>query len=193
MSTQTEITRLLNARNTLRNKGVALGIALETDNLTELAIKYEGMVNQGAVHAEVKEGETFTVSPGYHNGSGTVSGIAGGGNYSLQLKTITPTKSEQDITSDEGYYGLSGVTVHPIPSAYQDVSGTTATADDVLETKLFTLPTGVLTAGTMRNNGAINDIIDGLTTTSFLIPKGYHSGAGVINLTNDIEQALMVI
>ena len=36
----------------------------------------------------------------------------------LQTKTVTPTKSSQNITKDEGYYGLSSVTVNPIPGDY---------------------------------------------------------------------------
>ena len=36
----------------------------------------------------------------------------------LQAKTVTPTKASQSITKDEGYYGLSAVTVNPIPNEY---------------------------------------------------------------------------
>ena len=43
---------------------------------------------------------------------------------SLQTKSITPTTSEQQITADEGYYGLSQVTIDPIPSQYIIPTGT---------------------------------------------------------------------
>lgn len=191
MSTQLEITRLTTARNTLRAKGVELGLCLPIDKLDVVATKFdENLVDQGSVSATVKEGETYTIPKGYHNGSGTVSGVAGGGNYSLQSKSVTPTKKEQAITSDDGYYGLSDVTVAAIPEQYQDVSGTTATPADVLVTKTFVQADGTLTPGSMPNNGSVSASINGLDTTSFKIPAGYHDGTGTVSLSSDIEDAL---
>ena len=39
-------------------------------------------------------------------------------NINNQAKTVTPTKSEQTITHDDGYTGLGTVTVNPIPDDY---------------------------------------------------------------------------
>lgn len=188
MTIQEEITRINDARNTLRNKAVNLGIGTEIDKLDDLATKYDGIENQGAVDAEVKEGETYTIPKGYHNGSGTVSGVAGGGNYKLQTKTVTPTKSEQNVISDEGYYGLSAVTVNPIPNNYQDVSSTTTTEPDVLATKVFIGADGATKTGTMPNNGAVSRTLD-TTTTSFDIPLGYHNGSGAISVELETKSA----
>lgn len=100
MSTQTEITRLQTARNKLRTWLVGLGLAASTDKLDTLATAAAAIKNQGAVDASVKEGESYTIPAGYHNGTGTVKGVSGGGNYQLQAKTITPTKEQQAVTPD---------------------------------------------------------------------------------------------
>lgn len=192
MSIQTEITRIQTARDTIRAKAVELGIGGNTDKLNVLATEIDGIVDNGAVSAEVKEGETYTIPKGYHNGSGTVSGVAGGGNYKLQSKTAAPTKSQQNITPDEGYYGLSDVTVAAIPETYQDVSSVTATAADVLANKVIVNSEGELVTGTMPNNGAVNAEIDGLTTMSYQVPAGYTTG-GAVTLDGSIEAALAAI
>lgn len=181
MSVATEISRLQTDRNTIRQKLVALGMATSTDNLTRLAAAIESLVNQGAVAVSVKEGETYTIPAGYHNGSGTVMGVAGGGNYNLQEKTITPTKKQQSVTPSEGYYGLSAVTVAAIPDSYQDVSSVTAVAGEVLTGKIFVATDGTVITGTMANNGAVTKTLDG-TTISYTIPKGYHNGSGKVSI-----------
>lgn len=192
MSITTELTRIQKDRNTIRSKLIELGMAQTADNLDKLATAIEGVENRGAISAEVKEGETYTIPKGYHNGSGTVSGVAGGGNYNLQSKTVTPTKLQQNLTPDSGYYGLSDVTVAPIPESYQDVSAVTAAAGDVLTGKVFVDAEGQTVTGTMVNNGELNRTIDGLTASSVTIPAGYTSG-GTVSLTSDIEEALAAI
>lgn len=192
MSIATEISRIQSARNKLRTKAVALGIGTSTDNLTQLADKYDGIVNRGAVSAQVQEGDTYTIPAGYHDGSGTVSGVSGGGNYTLQAKSVTPTKSQQSIAPDTGYYGLSAVTVGAIPAAYQDVSSVTAGAADVLANKIIVDDEGNVVPGTMPNNGTAAGTIDGITAQSYTIAAGYYAG-GTVSLTNDIEQALAAI
>lgn len=188
MTTATELTRIQTARNTLRTKGVELGICISTDKIDVIATAFDNITNQGAVQATVQEGDTYTIPKGYHNGSGTVSGVAGGGNYNLQSKSVSPTKSQQNITPDSGYYGLSDVTVAPIPESYQDVSSVTATAADVLGNKVFVTATGEVTAGTMANQGAVNKTLD-VEANSYTVPAGYHNGNGAVSIVLEEKTA----
>lgn len=183
MSTQTEITRIQNARNKIRTWLVSVGLAASTDKLDTLATAVSGIKNNGAIDAQVKEGESYTVPKGYHDGTGTVKGVSGGGNYQLQAKTVTPTKEQQAITPDQGYYGLSGVTVAAIPENYQDVSATTAVEADVLANKVFVKSDGTTAAGTMPDNGAVSKTLDATTgNQTYTVPAGKHSGTGSVNI-----------
>lgn len=218
MSIATEISRLQGLRNALRTKLVALGLAQSTAALADCVEAVEGIENRGAVTGSIAtKAGAYPVPQGYHNGEGSVSiasaeqqklipgnikmgvtilGVEGaysGEGVNLQSKTVTPTKSRQQITADEGYDALSQVTVEAIPANYADVSGVTAGAGDVLANKIFVGTDGEETAGAMANNGAVRAAIDGLTQTSYTVPQGYHSGSGTVSLTGDIEEALAAI
>ena len=190
MSTATEIARLSSARDTIRDKLIDFGLATSTDKLDVLAGEIDDIVNRGAVQATVQEGDTYTIPVGYHNGSGTVTGVSGGGNYTLQSKEITPTKSQQSVTPDNGYYGLSAVTVNAIPEAYQNVSSVTATAGDVLSPKIIVDSTGTAITGSMPNNGAVSRTLDATTNNqSYTVPAGYHNGSGTVSITLESKSA----
>lgn len=188
MSTATEVSRLTSARNTIRDKLIAMGLAASADKLDALASAIDGISIQGAVSATVQEGATYTIPAGYHNGSGTVSGIAGGGNYGLQSKNVTPTKSQQSITPDSGYYGLSDVTVAAIPEAYQNVSAVTATASELLSPKVFVNAQGSSVVGTMVDNGAVSATLT-VAAPSYTVPVGYHNGSGKVQISLESKSA----
>lgn len=218
MSIQTEITRLQGLRDSLRTKLVALGLAQSSADLEDCVTAVDAIENRGAAGGSISTVDgVYNIQAGYHNGGGSVSiaaaekqkltagNIKSGvtilgilGTYSgeaskLQRKTVTPTKAAQDVTADDGYDALSAVTVDAIPDAYQDVTGVTAGAADVLANKIIVGADGIRKAGTMPNNGAVSATIDGLSVTAYTIPAGYHSGGGKVSLTADIETALAAI
>lgn len=218
MSIATEITRIQGQRDDLRTKLVALSLAESNADLEACVTAVEGIADNGAVSGNISTvAGQYTVPKGYHNGNGkvqittteqakivpgniksgiTILGVEGeytGEGVTLQTKTVTPTEVIQDITADEGYDGLSKVTVNAIPDNYASVSNVTANAADVLANKVFVTASGEETAGTMVNNGAVAATIDGMTTTSYTVPVGFHSGTGTVSLTDDIETALAAI
>ena len=191
MSIQSEISRIELLRNKIRTKLVALGLVQSSAKMEACATAIESIEDRGTIAVNVKEGESYTIQKGYYQG-GTVSGVSGGGNYTLQKKSVTPTKTQQPVTSDDGYYGLSEVIVGAIPENYQDVSDVTLTKDKALEGFIFVDAQGNPQTGTMKNNGAITKSIDGLTNMEVQIPAGYTSG-GTVTLTSAIEEALAAI
>lgn len=188
MSVSEQITRIQEDKSTIRNQLVAFGLVESNADLDDLAAAIEGIENRGAVSAQVQEGDTYTIPKGYHNGSGTVSGVSGGGNYQLQSKEVTPTKAQQNVTPDSGYYGLSDVTVKAIPAAYQDVTGVTAGAGDVLTGKVIVGSDGKPITGTMINNGAVAKTLT-IGEPSYTVLAGYHSGAGAVSITPQSKTA----
>lgn len=219
MSVSEQITRLQGLRDRLRTKLTSLGLTEAAADLEDCTTAVEGIADNGAVSKKLDTTTTsYTVPAGYHNGSGTVSieleekTVTANGDVTptagkvlskvtvnventptLQTKTVTPTKSEQSVTPDEGYDGLSQVTVGAIPANFADVTNVTAAQSDVLANKIFVDSTGTEKAGTMVNNGAVAATIDGLTVTSYTVPAGYHNGSGTVSLTDDIETALAAI
>lgn len=219
MSVSEQITRLQGLRDRLRTKLTSLGLTEAAADLEDCTTAVEGIADNGAVSKKLDTTTTsYAVPAGYHNGSGTVSieleektATANGDVIptagkvlskvtvnvenapTLQEKSVTPTKSEQSVTPDEGYDGLSQVTVGAIPANFADVTNVTVSPADVLANKVFVDSTGAEKAGTMVNNGAVTATIDGLTTTSYTVPAGYHNGSGTVSLTDDIETALAAI
>lgn len=107
----------------------------------------------GLITASVSASQsvTPTVSAGYVS-SGTAGTVSVSGSNTSQLttqaaQTITPTKSAQTIAS--GKYLTGTQTIAAIPAAYQDVTGVTASAADVISGKSIVDSTGATVNGTL--------------------------------------------
>lgn len=215
MSIQTEIERITGARNIIREKLIDLGLAEETDKIDALANAIESIINRNGGGKEITQKTgVVTIQGGYYDGTGKVTisaseqakiiadnikqgisilgvtGTYGGAGTKLQAKTVTPTDSQQSVTADSGYDGLSQVTVKEIPDTYVKKSGT-ATAVDVLAGKTFINASGSAT-GTMANAGSKSYTL-GLTKESDTITRGYYDGTGTVSIDNSIETALAAI
>lgn len=95
-----------------------------------------GNVNVAAVPTETKNitsNGTHTPASGKYFSSVTVQ--VPSEEFTTQTKTITPTKSQQTVVPDNGYDGLSSVTVDAIPNEYITTSDANAVAADLAEGK----------------------------------------------------------
>lgn len=190
MSISQKISDIGAARDTIRTKLAPLGLVDATDKLSAIATKISTMPVHNAIDADVVEGGSFKIERGYHVG-GTIRAISdstGDANkYKLQpVQSIEPIPgADKTISPDEGYYGLASVIVKAIPSQYKDLTNQNIGAADVLSPKIFVdKVTGVPTAGTMPNIGAVEESLD-RSVTSYTIPAGYHNGQGTVSITTE--------
>ena len=113
----------------------------------------------------------------------TTDGISASNIKYGEVVKVGDSADDDRITSVTGTFTGSGTVS----------SGQTAAAAGQILTSYSAWVNGEEVMGSMANNGAINASIDGLTTTSYTVPAGYHTGSGTVSLTSDIENALAAI
>lgn len=134
------------------SKAVASGSA--TTPATSITANPSISVSSGGLitaSVSASQSVTPTVSAGYVS-SGTAGTVSVSGSNTSQLttqaaQTITPTKSAQTIAS--GKYLTGTQTIAAIPAAYQDVTGVTASAADVVSGKSIVDSTGATVNGSL--------------------------------------------
>ena len=158
------------------------------------------MPNRGAVNITLQAGDTYTVTKGYHSGTGTVSAASlagqttGTATASNILEGETAWANGTQLTGTMPNNGavtqtLQAGTTYTIPQGYHDGTGTitaeslagqtsgSATASSILSGETAWV-NGTQLTGTMTNNGAVSQTLQAGTT--YTIPQGYHDGTGTI-------------
>ena len=112
-------------------------------------------------------------------GDKKVSIFAGAGAAKLQEKTVTPTESQQTVTPDTGYDGMSQVTVEAVPAGYIG-SGVTKKA------------AAIYTPGTSNQTIGANQYLSGAQTIkgdSNLVAGNIRSGVSIFGVTGTVVAA----
>lgn len=162
--------RIEDAKTVIVDKVVELGLGTANDNIGEAALAINGIQfhNSNLVMEETR----LTLPEGYYKGVAIELGDVSEA-YELEAKTVTPTKAVQEIQPGEGKYGLSKVTVEAIPEAYQDVTGVTAGAYDVLVGKTIVDATGAVITGAMPQRNTVDTTLTP-TNASFSGKEGHY-------------------
>ena len=183
-----QLERIEDSKIVIVSKVNELGLNTETDiTIDDAALA----VNEIVLHNTdlTLESTRLALPEGYYKGVAINLGDVSD-QYELQERSVTPIKGEQIIQPEEGFYGLSKVTVAAIPAAYQDVTSVTATADKVLVGSKFVDANGQVVDGAMVNNGKVEATLD-VNNTSFTVAQGYHNGEGSVKI--ELEEKSVTI
>lgn len=187
MSVQTELARIIGAKDTIRDKLIEWGVtdengeSLNTAQLDTLAAVLDTIRGFSGTSKTLQIGDiVYTIPAGYHDGTGKVS-------VTLHTPTpVTPSAATQYVTAPEGKL-IAEVTVKPIPENYKDSSNANVEAIDVLSGKIFVGKNGQGT-GEMPNIGAQKNILTPSCKIA-TIEQGYHNGLGAVGV--DFEEDMV--
>ena len=124
------------------------------------------------VPGNIKSGTAIFGVTGSYEGTGS-----GGTTPTLQSKTVTPSESQQTVSPDSGYDGLSSVTVNPVSSTYVG-SGVTKKA------------AATYTPGTADQSIASGQYLSGAQTIEGdenLLPANIKNGVSIFGVAGSYE------
>ena len=105
--------------NAIQTETKSVTPTTSTQKVTPTSGKYLTEVTISAIQTETKSvtsNGTYKPTSGKYFSSVTVN--VPSNTFNTQTKTVTPTESTQTVSPDNGYNGLSSVTVNPISSTY---------------------------------------------------------------------------
>ena len=202
-----ELMRISEQKKKIKEKLQEMGLVEESasPNINELATKINNIpIKTFKVPPEVKENSSITLGAGYYPVPVDVLGIT---NETEDLKKIAafdapiePTKSLQEFSVPENYYGWGSFVVNPISEKYTDVSDANASSYQVLSPYTFySNGSNRKQQGTMTNNQAVTKTITKKSLVSDdgsyyyeKIAKGYHDGNGIVRVAK-VDRADMKV
>ena len=178
----------VHTKNELIN-AISIKATSKNDVLMRSGTEYGIMANASdfgnATAADVVSGKTFTSSAGLKVIGTHV--CDGGTTPTLQSKTVTPSESEQTVSPDSGYDGLSSVTVEAVSNTYVG-SGVTKKAAQTITpgTADQTLAAGQYLSGAQTIKGDSNLLASNIKSgvSIFGVSGSYSGSSGGGSLTS---------
>lgn len=125
---------------------------------------YDGVITD-IVPLNVTENGTYTAPVG--EAYSPVNVDVSGGSVTLQSKSVTPTESQQTVTADSGYDGLSSVIVGAVSSSYVGSGIARRSASDLTASgATVTAPTGYYAQSASKSVAAAAQATPGISVSS---------------------------